>query len=84
MQIADEYDVIAAATDAVEDQLGLLEALSDANKYRMDESSRLICRCPSCRGETTALVGWLWGIRRPEPLDKTADLLRQVKLARSN
>ena len=65
------FNVIDAATDVVEGQLGLLEALCDANKYRLDESSRLMCRCPSCRGENVAMAGWLWAIRHPEPLDHT-------------
>ena len=84
MELISEFDVIDAATDVVEDQLMLLEALSDANKYRMDESSRLMCRCPSCRGENVALIGWLWDVRRPEPVDRRTELLRQYKLARRN
>ena len=71
MQLTEDFNVIDAATDVVESQLGLLEALYDANKYRMDESSRLMCRCPSCRGDHAAMAGWLWAIRRPEPLDYT-------------
>ena len=57
MELTSEFDVVDAATDVVEDQLTLLEALCDANKYRMDESSRLMCRCPSCHGENVALSG---------------------------
>ena len=84
MQLIEDFNVIDAATDVVEGQLGLLEALCDANKYRMDESSRLMCRCPSCRGDHAAMTGWLWAIRRPEPLDPTTELMRQYKLARAN
>jgi hypothetical protein len=84
MELTSEFDVIEAATDVVEGQLTLLEALCDANKYRMDESSRLLCRCPSCRGENVALAGWLWAVRHPEPEDRRAELLRQYRLARRN
>jgi hypothetical protein len=84
MELTTEFDVINAATDVIEEQLGLLEALCDANKYRMDESSRLMCRCPSCRGENVALIGWLWGVRHPEPENRRAELLRQYRLARRN
>ena len=84
MELINEFDVIDAATDVVEGQLGLLEALCDANKFRMDESSRLVCRCPSCRGENVALIGWLWDVRHPQPVDKRAELLRQYRLARRN
>ena len=84
MHLTDDFNVVDAATDVIEGQLGLLEALCDANKYRMDESSRLMCRCPSGRGDHVAMTGWLWAIRRPEPLDPTAELMRQYKLARAN
>ena len=84
MELTSEFDVIDAATNVVEGQLGLLEALCDANKYRMDESSRLMCRCPSCRGENVALIGWLWDVRHPQPVDRSAELLRQYRLARRN
>ena len=56
MQLTEDFNVIDAAADVVESQLGLLEALHDANKYRMDESSRLMCRCPSCRGDHAAMA----------------------------
>jgi hypothetical protein len=84
MQLAEDFDLITAATDVIEGKLGLLEALCEANKYRMEEGSRLICRCTSCRGENSMLTGWLWDIRHPEPEDRKAELLRQYKLARSN
>ena len=84
MELISDFDVIDAATDVVEGQLGLLEALCDANKYRLVESSRLICRCPCCRGENVALIGWLWDVRHPQPVDKRAERLRQYRLARRN
>ena len=84
MDLTSPYDVIDAATEVVEGQLALLEALCDANKYRLDESSRQVCRCTSCRGETNALQGWLWDVRHPQPVDRHAELMRQYRLARRN
>jgi len=84
MELTSDFDVINAATDVVEDQLTLIEALCDANKYRMDESSRLMCRCQSCHGENVALIGWLWDVRHAEPEDRRKELLRQYRLARRN
>ena len=84
MQLAEDFDVITAATDVVEGKLGLLEALCEANKFRMEEGSRTICRCPACRGENAILLGWLWDIRHREPEDRQTELWRQVERARRN
>jgi hypothetical protein len=84
MQLTDGYDVINEATDVIEVKLGILEALCEANKYRIEEGSRLICRCLSCRGANSSLNGWLWDMRQPERLDPVAERRAMVERARRN
>ena len=84
MQHTQRYDVVSAATEVIEDKLEVLQALCEANKYRIEEGSRLICRCLSCRGENSAMRGWLWDIRHPAPADPMKDITRQIARARSN
>jgi hypothetical protein len=72
MNLTTKYDVFAAAVELVENQLGVLEALSEAQKYRMDVRSRLVCRCPSCQGETNSTLAWLERIREPEAAAESA------------
>jgi hypothetical protein len=84
MQQTECYNVISAATEVVEVKLEVLEALCEANKYRIEEGSRLICRCLTCRGENSSLHGWLWDMRQPEPGDSRRALSREIARARAN
>jgi hypothetical protein len=61
-----DYDVLNEVSALIERKLDVLEALGEAMKYRMVVRSRLVCRCPSCVGETERTLGWLEEMRAPQ------------------
>ena len=59
-----KYDVVREANAVVENRVGLLQDLYEVKKMRMDAKSRLICRCPSCRGEQEDTLAWIESLRQ--------------------
>ena len=54
-----KYDILKEASALVEDELELLHALYLAKQTMADGSSRLVCRCGSCRSHRRITLDWV-------------------------
>jgi len=69
----DAYDVVAEASQLIEDNLAQLQIETEARRFRIRTRSNLACRCLTCQAETFTTYEWLRRIRRPNPRPETAE-----------
>jgi hypothetical protein len=59
-----KYDILKDTAVLVESQLDLLQAVHEVKKLQIEERSRIVCRCRSCREETRRALAWLEEVRK--------------------
>ena len=69
----DSYDVVAEATQLIEENLAQLQLETEARRFRIRTKSNLACRCLQCQAETFTTYEWLRKIRKPNARPETAE-----------